>query len=157
MTNKVVVAEDIEELFMKGDINGDGKLCSKDLLKIFRILGMEVSKEDTKKMIKQFRTNKHSAQLQKEDFQNLVEFILDSQPCYKEAWEAFNAIDTNRDSLISKKELYSALSRFNRQMTKSEFQELFDYLDADGDGCLNFDEFARHYIDGLKVVFKEKR
>jgi Ca2+-binding EF-hand superfamily protein len=51
------------------------------------------------------------------------------------AWRLFNAIDTSGDLEVDKDELRRAC---RRRMSDADATKLFDALDANGDGVINF-------------------
>lgn len=57
----------------------------------------------------------------------------------------FAAIDKNHDGDLSKAEIVEAAEKIN--MTKEEAEQLFDQLDANGDGKVTWEEFHNSRID----------
>ena len=57
--------------------------------------------------------------------------------------EVFNMIDTNADDSISAVELTQAMKDLDMSPTKVEVKEMMDYLDADQNDQVNFEEFMK--------------
>ncbi|XP_074125304.1 EF-hand domain-containing family member B isoform X2 [Sminthopsis crassicaudata] len=55
---------------------------------------------------------------------------------------AFRHFDVNADGMIDKEELRRACSQMNLELNEVLLNELFDYCDLDGDGMINYQEFA---------------
>ncbi|ESN96702.1 hypothetical protein HELRODRAFT_156044 [Helobdella robusta] len=53
----------------------------------------------------------------------------------------FKTFDDNGNKKLDKEELASGLQEFGMSMSKSEVDQLFNYLDKDNSGSINFDEF----------------
>ena len=61
----------------------------------------------------------------------------------------FHSIDTNFDGCISKNEMAFALHALGMNASPKEVQQLFDALDPDGNGVVEFDEFQGVCRSGL--------
>nr|KYP65513.1 putative calcium-binding protein CML27 [Cajanus cajan] len=55
--------------------------------------------------------------------------------------DAFDLYDRDRNGLISAAELHSALNRLGLKCSVDECRDMIRSVDADGDGCVNFEEF----------------
>lgn len=56
--------------------------------------------------------------------------------------EAFKVFDQNQDGFVSVDEMRKVLSGFGLSMPKHEIEDMFNHVDEDKDGQLNFEEFA---------------
>merc|ERR1719378_158920 len=61
---------------------------------------------------------------------------------YKRLKDAFRAFDENKDGKLSKQELLTAVRCFNLPIPKEHVLQLAELCDADGDGLINYVEFA---------------
>ncbi|KAL0910002.1 hypothetical protein M5K25_020923 [Dendrobium thyrsiflorum] len=57
----------------------------------------------------------------------------------------FQMFDRNGDGSITKKELSDSLSNLGIGIPDSELQSMIDKIDANGDGCIDIDEFGALY------------
>ena len=76
--------------------------------------------------------------------------LLLSDDFYGNAWEAFNALDTNSDWFISRKELRRVGKLSDKPLTADEADALFEIMDVDKNGRIDFHEFATAYARGIK-------
>ncbi|CAB4001422.1 calcyphosin-2 isoform X1 [Paramuricea clavata] len=58
----------------------------------------------------------------------------------------FQSLDTTGDGTVDKDELKEALEQFNIQIPPERFDEIWDVVDANHDGALDYDEFTRNFI-----------
>lgn len=56
---------------------------------------------------------------------------------------AFEAIDGDKDKLISFNDLKTFLESANEKRSDEEINEMINDADLDGDGYINFEEFSR--------------
>ena len=68
----------------------------------------------------------------------------------------FESFDTDGDGTLSRKELVVGLRDFGIRMSKSETQDLLGMLDSDGDGNIEWEEFAKVIIDAHRAA-KERQ
>jgi calcium-dependent protein kinase len=70
-------------------------------------------------------------------------------------YQAFNAVDTNGDGMISVEELREAFSGVSStKLSEPEIAELFAAIDLDGSGAIDYSEFLAAVID-RKLLFRE--
>ena len=69
----------------------------------------------------------------------------------------FRSIDTNFDGCISKNEMAFALHALGMNASPKEVQQLFDALDPDGNGVVEFEELQTALRQGLQLQSAPKK
>jgi len=67
--------------------------------------------------------------------------------------EGFNKYDTNKNGVLDKKEINLFLRDFNESIDNDEVAEIFDRIDADNNGIVDYDEF----IGAVYSIIKNQR
>eukprot|EP01046_Picozoa_sp_COSAG06_P039544 COSAG06_NODE_4688_length_4037_cov_11.124238_1_plen_797_part_10 len=60
-----------------------------------------------------------------------------------DAAQIFQDFDTDRDGTVSRAELHEGLRKIQQELTEVEMDEMMALVDADGDGCVDYSEFAQ--------------
>ncbi|KAL4586746.1 hypothetical protein LXL04_011390 [Taraxacum kok-saghyz] len=134
------IEEELEQIFKKFDVNGDGKICSSELGSIMASLGHEPTEEKLKNMIKEVDRDG-------DGFINLQEFIelntkdVDPTEVLENLKDAFSVFDIDKNGLITAEELQNVLASLGDECTIADSQKMIAGADQDGDGMINFDEF----------------
>ncbi|KAI3871556.1 hypothetical protein MKX03_005739 [Papaver bracteatum] len=130
--------EDIENIFNRFDVNGDGKISLSELSDVYKELGDEMTPEVLKKMMDDIDTDG-------DGFINLKEFIeyhrnTDGTIVFedREIRFAFGMYDIDKNGLISPEELQQGLG-----YSAEDCSRIISALDTDGDGNINFEEFKK--------------
>jgi calcium-binding protein CML len=66
-----------------------------------------------------------------------------------ELWKVFQMFDKNGDGQITKKELGESLKNLGICMPNDELDATMDRIDANGDGCIDVEEFGLLYLSIL--------
>jgi len=61
--------------------------------------------------------------------------------------KAFKRFDIDGDGTIDMAELRRCLTTMGEALTNEQVDEMFDKLDADSDGKVDFDEFCSYMLD----------
>lgn len=140
--------DEIKALFDAADKSGDGKISTRELGKMFKRLGFKLSVEDVKSLVIKFDSDgSHNIDL--EEFRALITDVLGANKQYEEAYEVFRMFDKNGDNTITVDEAKKACADLPKPLSDVEFEEFMKRLDADGNGVVCFDEFAKAYACGL--------
>ncbi|KAI3763717.1 hypothetical protein L2E82_13712 [Cichorium intybus] len=137
---RVRIEEELEQIFKKFDVNGDGKICSSELGSIMASLGHEPTEEKLKNMIKEVDRDG-------DGFINLQEFIelntkdVDPTEVLENLKDAFSVFDIDKNGLITAEELQNVLVSLGEECSIADSQKMIAGADQDGDGMINFDEF----------------
>ncbi|CAN4081042.1 unnamed protein product [Withania somnifera] len=141
------VEEELEQVFKKFDVNGDGKICSSELGSIMASLGNAATEEELIDMIREVDSDG-------DGFIDLQEFIelntkdIDSDEVLENLKNAFSVFDIDKNGSISAEELLVG-----------ECRKMISGVDCDGDGMINFEEFkimmvknSRFDVTDAKIV-----
>ncbi|XP_074308447.1 putative calcium-binding protein CML25 [Silene latifolia] len=143
--------EELEQVFNKFDVNGDGKISSSELGSIFGSLGQEVSEEELGMMMKEVDADG-------DGFIDLEEFIvlntkgIDSDEVLNNLKEAFSIYDADGNGSISAQELYMVMKSLGDDCSLDECKKMISGVDKDGDGTINFEEFKVMMMMGAQLL-----
>ncbi|KAI3818199.1 hypothetical protein L1987_12002 [Smallanthus sonchifolius] len=138
--SRVRIEEELEQVFKKFDVNGDGKICASELGSILGSLGHHPTEEELQNMIKEVDADG-------DGFINLGEFIelntkdIDSTEVLENLKDAFSIFDIDKNGLITAEELLDVLKSLGENCTITDSRKMIAGADRDGDGMINFDEF----------------
>lgn len=140
LNSRAQIEEELEHVFKKFDVNGDGKISASELGSIMGSLGQVATEEELTSMIKEVDSDG-------DGFIDLREFIelntkdIDSEEVLENLREAFSVFDIDKNGLITAEELQNVLESLGEKSTMSECQKMISGVDVNGDGMINFDEF----------------
>lgn len=140
LNSRSQIEEELEQVFKKFDVNGDGKISSAELGSIMGSLGQPATDEELEIMIKEVDADG-------DGFINLQEFIelntkdIDSAEVLENLKDAFSVFDIDKNGSISAEELQNVLKSLGEECTLSECKKMISGVDADGNGMISFDEF----------------
>nr|GEX51234.1 calcium-binding protein CML24-like [Tanacetum cinerariifolium] len=135
---------DVEKVFKKFDVNGDGKISISELGSILAALSGSVTPEtELKSVMKEIDTDG-------DGFIDLDEFVAfhngnnnGEEVMSKELREAFDLYDADKNGKISANELFSVMKRLGEKVSLKDCKKMIQNVDVDGDGCVNFEEFKK--------------
>jgi len=79
--------------------------------------------------------------------------ILAKKKDKKVLGEVFKKLDTDNDGKLSKKEVEEGWNKaFNQHMSVQEIQEIFDHIDVDKSGVIDYSEFIMATLDRKKLL-----
>lgn len=133
----------IASIYKRFDLDGNGVLSSKELLKGLQFLGLNPTREDVKRIKKEHNIKK-TTKLSYEDFEKImkIEVINKSDPGF-DLLEAFRIFDKDKSGKLNKRELAYALKTLGEKLCDDEVDELFAALDTDHDGELDYIEASK--------------
>ncbi|XP_048440967.1 probable calcium-binding protein CML25 [Pyrus x bretschneideri] len=149
--SRAQIAE-LDQVFKKFDVNGDGKISSSELGAIMSSLGQPSSDEELNSMISEVDSDG-------DGFINFKEFVelntkgVDSAEALENLKDAFSVYDIDGNGSISAEELYEVLRSLGDECSIDECRKMIGGVDSDGDGMISFEEFkvmmmtGSHYID----------
>nr|GEW39324.1 probable calcium-binding protein CML23 [Tanacetum cinerariifolium] len=152
------VSNQLKQVFKFFDIDGDGKISQPELTNVLLTFGQEKSMAtiEAQGILKEVDFNG-------DGFIDLDEFmtIMDgSKPIFASSKEdngddelrnAFMVFDSDKNGLISAKELQSVLTSLGCSNSKlGQCRKMIKGVDKDGDGFVDFDEFKSMMSIGIK-------
>ena len=141
------IEEELEMVFNKFDVNGDGKISSSELGSIMGSLGHQPTEDELEKMIMEVDADG-------DGFINMQEFIelntkgIDSAELMENLKEAFAVFDIDNNGSITADELQNVLSSLGEECSLGDCRKMIAGVDQDGDGMINFDEFKVMMMKG---------
>ncbi|XP_021742992.1 probable calcium-binding protein CML25 [Chenopodium quinoa] len=142
--------EELEHVFKKFDVNGDGKISSSELGSIMGSLGQQVTEEDLQTMIKEVDADG-------DGFIDFNEFVtlntkgIDSDEVLFNLKEAFSIYDADGNGKITVEELQMVMKSLGDDFSLSECKRMINGVDKDGDGTINFEEFKDMMMMGARL------
>ncbi|KAK4430325.1 putative calcium-binding protein CML25 [Sesamum alatum] len=132
--------EELEQVFKKFDVNGDGKISALELGSIMGSLGHSATEEELQTMIQGVDSDG-------DGFIDLNEFIelntkdVDYDEVLQNLRDAFQVFDIDKNGSISAEELQDVLQNLGEECTLAECRKMISGVDTDGNGAISFDEF----------------
>lgn len=131
---------ELEAVFKKFDVNGDGKISSKELGAIMASLGHEVPEEELEKAITEI-DRKGDGYINFEEFVELNTKGMDQNDVLENLKDAFSVYDIDGNGSISAEELHEVLRSLGDECSIAECRKMIGGVDKDGDGTIDFEEF----------------
>ncbi|KAJ6689537.1 hypothetical protein OIU85_005900 [Salix viminalis] len=141
--------EELEQVFKKFDVNGDGKISSAELGSFWRNLGHEASEEELQNMITEFDADG-------DGFIDLQEFValntqgVDTNEVMENLKDAFSVYDIDGNGSISAEELHKVMASLGEPCSMAECRKMISGVDRDGDGMIDFEEFKVMMMVGAR-------
>ncbi|XVF02905.1 hypothetical protein REPUB_Repub04eG0215100 [Reevesia pubescens] len=141
--------QELEQVFKKFDVNGDGKISSSELGSIMGSFSQQPSEEELQKMIKEFDADG-------DGFINFKEFVelntkgVDSDEVLENLKDAFSVYDIDGNGSISAEELHEVLKSLGDECSIAECRKMISGVDNDGDGMIDFEEFKVMMMAGAR-------
>ncbi|KAK7310118.1 hypothetical protein RJT34_07409 [Clitoria ternatea] len=138
--SRAEVTEELEHVFKKFDVNGDGKISSSELGSIMKSLGHAASEEELDIMIREVDSDG-------DGYIGLQEFIelntkgIDPDEVLENLKEAFSVFDIDGNGSITAEELHMVMESLGDACSMDECRKMIQGVDSDGDGMINFEEF----------------
>ncbi|XP_022725733.1 probable calcium-binding protein CML25 [Durio zibethinus] len=148
--------KELEEVFKKFDVNGDGKISSSELGSIMGSVGRRPSEEELQKMIKEFDADG-------DGFLNFNEFVelntkgVDSDEVLENLKDAFSVYDIDGNGSISAEELHEVLKSLGDECSIAECRKMISGIDKDGNGMIDFEEFKVMMMAGARYDSMESQ
>jgi calcium-binding protein CML len=141
--------DELEQVFKKFDVNGDGKISSAELGSIMANLGHEATEDELQTMITEFDADG-------DGFIDLQEFValntqgVDTNEVMENLKDAFSVYDVDGNGSISAEELQKVMASLGEPCSMSECRKIISGVDSDGDGMIDFEEFKVMMMMGAR-------
>ncbi|XP_065856460.1 probable calcium-binding protein CML25 [Euphorbia lathyris] len=141
--------DELEQVFSKFDVNGDGKISSSELGSIMSSLGHQANDEELQNMIKEFDSDGDGFI----DFQEFVELNtqgVDTDMVLENLKDAFSVYDIDGNGSISAEELQKVMGSIGEHCSIADCKKMINGVDSDGDGMIDFEEFKVMMTTGVR-------
>jgi len=140
---------EFEEAFKEFDKDGSGTISTKELLPVLRSMGQNPTEDEILNMVIEYDANGDGTI----DFEEFIEMMTKKASDVDqtaEIREAFKIFDRDGNGFIDAKELKLVMTRMGQALTASEAEDFMREADTNGDGKLDYDEFARIMSQSIK-------
>ncbi|XP_061369005.1 probable calcium-binding protein CML25 [Gastrolobium bilobum] len=139
--------EELEHVFKKFDVNGDGKISSSELGSIMGSLGQPTSEEELDNMIKEVDSD-GDGYISLEEFIELNTKGVDPDEVLENLKDAFSVFDIDGNGSITAEELHMVMASIGDECSVDECRKMIGGVDSDGDGMIDFEEFKKMMMMG---------
>mmetsp|Transcript_24217 Transcript_24217/g.48164 ORF Transcript_24217/g.48164 Transcript_24217/m.48164 type:complete len:160 (-) Transcript_24217:76-555(-) len=138
--------EEFKDAFSLFDRDGDGTITTAELGTVMRSLGQSVTESDLKDMISEVDAD-NSGALDFAEFLTMMVRKIRGVDVEKEIASAFRSFDQDGSGTIDAPELEKILRDIDEKLTPEDIQNMMAEADVDGDGQINYTEFANMLIE----------
>ncbi|OIW01958.1 hypothetical protein TanjilG_13822 [Lupinus angustifolius] len=131
---------ELEQVFKKFDVNGDGKISASELGSIMGSLGQPSSEEELDNMIREVDAD-GDGYISLDEFIELNTKGVDSKEVLENLKDAFSIFDVDGNGSITTEELHMVMASLGEECSIDECQKMISGVDNNGDGMINFEEF----------------
>ena len=115
---------------------------------------MDVSSEEVLEMISQmdYANNKHI------NYSEFIAATIDAREFLTESRlkAIFNSFDTDSSGIITEENIFLAMQKLGREISRDDVHTMLASHDTDGDGVLIFDEFKAIFFGGAELSDEEE-
>ncbi|CAG9530181.1 unnamed protein product [Cercopithifilaria johnstoni] len=137
-TNDMLKEEDLREIFKEFDMNGDGCIQKDELNALMVKIGQRPTDDELNAMF-------NAADKDKDGNIDFDEFlsIAYANPLSLSLKAVFEELDLDGDGCITRSELRTAFQRMGHSLTDDDIKAIYNQVDINKDGRINFDEFCQ--------------
>ncbi|GMH81555.1 hypothetical protein TrST_g5594 [Triparma strigata] len=137
--------EEFKDAFSLFDRDGDGTITTVELGTVMRSLGQSVTESDLKDMISEVDAD-NSGTLDFAEFLTMMVRKIRGVDVQEEIASAFRSFDDDGSGTIDASELKSILTQIDDKLSADDIKAMMAEADVDGDGSINYEEFANMLI-----------
>ena len=145
-----VQLEEFREAFNAFDKDGGGSIDKAELMDLFRSLGQSPSEEELDKMVKCADAD-GTGDIDFCEFAVLMAHLMHSQDSaaakHQRLLSAFAIFDDNGNGIISADEVATIMWNLGEPIGVSDVTEIIQRFDRNGDGFIDYEEFAAGIIE----------
>ena len=133
--------DEFKAAFHQFDGNGSGSIDADELQALLASVGQIVSNEEVREMVAAVDTN-GTNDLDFNEFVTLMAHKMAVDDSVHGLIDAFSVLDTTGDKVIQSAEMRRIMINVGEPVTLDDVEELIKMVDKDGDGVLDYSEFA---------------
>ncbi|KAI0159261.1 hypothetical protein BJ166DRAFT_593454 [Pestalotiopsis sp. NC0098] len=136
--------EQIEQFKLAFDLfdkDKTGDITAAELGEVMRELGLSPSDAELKDMVDEVDVDQNGS-IDFNEFLTMMSHKVEPSDAEKELREAFKVFDRDNSGTISAAELRNVLSSLGEDLTDEQIDEMIQSADKDGNGAIDYDEFA---------------
>ncbi|XP_064622657.1 caltractin ICL1b-like [Lineus longissimus] len=133
---------EFKEAFSLFDKDGNGSITTKELSTVMRSLGQNPTEAELEDILDEVDADK-SGTIDFDEFKEMMAKKVVGTDPEEEIRDAFRVFDKDNNGFITAVELRHVMSNLGEKLTDEEVDEMVTEADLDGDGRIDYDEFAK--------------
>ena len=134
--------EDIyEKAFKQVDRDESGAIPLLLLNKLLKAAGEIISEDEIDSALEYMKKDKEEDSFTFEEFKKFLRIV----ECPERILEAFKSIDRDKNGYLDKDELYIMMSNLGGNITRTEFDSIYNSVDVNNDGKVDYKEFVKYW------------
>ena len=134
--------EDIyEKAFKQVDRDESGAIPLLLLNKLLKAAGEIISEDEIDSALEYMKKDKEEDSFTFEEFKKFLRIV----ECPERILEAFKSIDRDKNGYLDKDELYIMMSNLGGNITRTEFDAIYNSVDVNNDGKVDYKEFVKYW------------
>ena len=134
--------EDIyEKAFKQVDRDESGAIPLLLLNKLLKAAGEIISEDEIDSAVEYMKKDKEEDSFTFEEFKKFLRIV----ECPERILEAFKSIDRDKNGYLDKDELYIMMSNLGGNITRTEFDSIYNSVDVNNDGKVDYKEFVKYW------------
>ena len=141
-SKKIPSQEDIyEKAFKQVDRDESGAIPLLLLNKLLKAAGEIISEDEIDSALEYMKKDKEEDSFTFEEFKKFLRIV----ECPERILEAFKSIDRDKNGYLDKDELYIMMSNLGGNITRTEFDSIYNSVDVNNDGKVDYKEFVKYW------------
>ncbi|OWF46995.1 neo-calmodulin-like [Mizuhopecten yessoensis] len=133
---------EVKEAFSLFDMDGNGRVATKDLGSLVRSLGLNPSEVEVRQMAREADTD-GTGKIVYSEFVAMFTRHVNNVSTVEEIVDAFRVFDKEGNGYISAAELRHVMLNLGEKLHEEEVNDMIREADISGDGHINYQEFAK--------------